>query len=262
LIELLVVIGIIAVLASLLLPALQGAKDKALEIQCIGNVHQVLIALRGYADDHEHGYPWVSCTAQSYMSYDWLQCLAEDGYTSGNYDVFQCPVPPKNCGYGSYVTTWDPNAGSGVPNSERLKGWYFYMARAKGLPRINAATAGYNTVCHQGWWGPVQVLYYLAAVNITQTDANWEKVPDSNWQQAAPIVCCPGVRGMPAIEEGAFCYPQGSWTIINPHTQLSSTNYGQTDGAVVRVRYPLGNYTNVVGRYEQIWNEFWGPRYQ
>ena len=57
LIELLVVIAIIAILAGMLLPALNSARNKARSMSCISNLKQTIYGGIGYQSDHNHWMP-------------------------------------------------------------------------------------------------------------------------------------------------------------------------------------------------------------
>jgi len=57
LLELLVVIGIVGILASLIMPAVSRAKRNAQNISCVSQLRQLGLATRMYADDHNQRMP-------------------------------------------------------------------------------------------------------------------------------------------------------------------------------------------------------------
>jgi prepilin-type N-terminal cleavage/methylation domain-containing protein/prepilin-type processing-associated H-X9-DG protein len=79
LVELLVVIGIIALLVSILLPSLQKARRQAVQVQCASNMRQVGLALQMYSN--ANGGPVIPCIVWNGSNDDaWAFLLVQGKY--------------------------------------------------------------------------------------------------------------------------------------------------------------------------------------
>ena len=121
LIELLVVISIIAILVSMLLPALSSAREKVKTIACSSNLRQISLGVFGYINDYNGYYPILNADPvdpNAHTSLWWTNMVSVyvpvkswKDQTIGKMDYsksspWTCPsIAPElcqwGCGYGS-----------------------------------------------------------------------------------------------------------------------------------------------------------------
>ena len=151
LIELLVVIAIIALLVTLLVPALQEAKRHAKVVICTTNLRASAVGLTAYAaDDDKNEYPqhtsyinivWMGGAGYPSDRHTWLDNFL-DLACGGNGEILWCPLDqylrPGKGYYGvKYHDTFiDPRYGDIFHYNT---GWQFYLI---GWIRTAAWTAG------------------------------------------------------------------------------------------------------------------------
>ena len=122
-VELLVVIGIIALLVAILLPALGRARAQAQRAQCMSNLRQMAVAMRMYTMDnkdrmmpidHNPGQYWFHLIAKYLGDKDYQKDPAK--HLQGVMRIAYCPTAPRayaKDSWGSATYAWDTLEGEG-----------------------------------------------------------------------------------------------------------------------------------------------------
>lgn len=155
LIELLVVVAIIAVLAAMLLPSLNTARDKAKAISCSSNLKQIGTAFQFYTSDNGD---WVMKSYVNDHPRWWDNRLWS--YMKNGINVWVCPaIPPRgetekiSCSYSRMGNDWYPGAYgfAGYWKITRLKTPSTRVSVIDGIVAIGADHAAGNNGGYTHW---------------------------------------------------------------------------------------------------------------
>jgi prepilin-type N-terminal cleavage/methylation domain-containing protein len=181
LIELLVVVAIIAILASLLLPALGKARDRARRITCLNTQKQIYLAVQLYADNYDEHYPYHD----DFGDWGWPQPVtAASAALLKELQASKWPLCPNPSGAATWArgtVYWNYYvfAGSNMPHRILKRDYVYtgtitYGGTTPGIPldQLYPIVSDANRSASVGGPGVWNVMYHANGASLMPEGAN------------------------------------------------------------------------------------------
>jgi len=223
LIELLVVVAIIALLISILLPALGRAKENARGTVCKSNLHQLALATNYYAQDNRERLPYIRATRDAngnprapYYQYDQLRLFYK--YLP-DLKIYRCPSARGDNSVHAYA------GGAGGINEH---GSYYV---------VRGSDSFFRQPLREGWWPGINPYDYgdnpITPLHSEYWFNDWGD--SARFSNGTPIPAISGgVISKIPLPNYAVMICDAVWETMNPR-HIGANNFAFLDAHVERI---------------------------
>ena len=207
LLELLVVIAVIAILASLLMPVLSAAKRRAAQAQCINSLKQLGLGMQMYIDDYRDTFPGMASQHSGFQPSDWIWWRTNDtahpvqqspivaNLASADVKLFRCPLDDDNS--------------ARIAQADSQNGPYLYSYSLTSYDVVNGINPGMSSVFTGGQnlpfklagvrnpGGKIMLAEEVASDNSRDNPTGAPAINDGRWMPASsnPLTARHGGKG-------------------------------------------------------------------